>query len=210
MRGAILNGIYVAVVAITLSVAYPGQAFGQAHERFEDWCDEFRNANKTDLVQFLNHVIPDEKNSRCVTWAIHKLGKERYAPAIPALVRLLDFRRPQTPVEKIFEGFPRELYPAEEALAQMGKPALPELLPAITADSTSATARERALHLWMEAYRQSDEQPNGVARLKQEEMKTKDNSIKQRLRWAIQKALSFCNVPEQAACQEAARTGLPR
>lgn len=209
MRGAILNGFYVAVVAITLSVAFPGQAFGQVHERFEDWCDGFRNANKTDLVQFLNNVVPDEKNARCVTWAIHKLGKEHYQPAIPALVKLLDFRRPQTQVEIIFGGIPRELFPAEEALAQMGKPALPELLGAITADSTSATARERALHLWMEVYRQNDEQPNGVARLKREEMKANDNSIKQKLRWAVQKALSFCNPPEQTACQEAARSGRP-
>jgi hypothetical protein len=156
--------IKAAAIAITLCVTFPGQAFGQVHERFEDWCDAFRNANKTDLVQFLNNVVPDEKNARCVTWAIHKLGKERYWPAIPALVRLLDFRRPQTPVDKMTETFPRELFPAEEALDKIGKQALPELLRAITADSTSPIAREHAVGAWMVIYREDDEQPNGVAR----------------------------------------------
>jgi hypothetical protein len=209
MRGAILKGIYLAAVVITLSAAFPGQAFGQVHERFEDWCDAFRDANSTDLVQFLNNVVPDEKNSRCVTWAIHKLGKEHYEPAIPILVKLLDFRRPQSSTEEIFQVMPRELFPAEDALEMIGKKALPELLRAITAESTSAIAREHAVGAWMVIYREDDEQPNGVARLKQEEMKTDDNSIKLRLRWAIQKALSFCNPPEQTSCRRAARTGLP-
>jgi hypothetical protein len=161
------------------------------------------------LVQFLNAVVPNETNSRCVTWAIHKLGNEHHEPAIPALVKLLDFRLPRTPVEEIFHGLSEESFPAEAALELIGKKALPEVLRAIEADSTSAIARENALSVWMEIYRESDEQPKGVSLLKQEETKVSDSATKQKLRWAVQKALTYCNPPEKAACRQAAATGVP-
>ncbi len=93
MRGANLRGIKIVAVALTLGVAFAFPAFGQVHDRFEGWCDSLQNASSHDLVQFLNAVIPDEKNARCVTWAIHRLGNEHHEPAIPALVKLLDFHR---------------------------------------------------------------------------------------------------------------------
>jgi len=110
-----------------------------------------RTQARLKLLQFLNGVTPDEKNAWCVTWAIHKLGLEPWATqklgtehheqAIAVLVKLLDFRRPPTPEEK--RGYylrPQgieELYPAAEALELIGEKALPEVLRAIEADSTS-------------------------------------------------------------------------
>ena len=61
----------------------------------------------------------------------------------------------------------------------------------------------------MEVFRYGDEHPQGLALLKQEEMNTKDEAAKQRLRWAVQKALTWCNIPEEAACKEAATTPPP-
>ena len=182
-------------------------AFGQANEKYEGWCYGLQNASSLDLLEFLNAVVPDEWNARCITWAIHKLGKEHHEPAIPAIVKLLDFRIPRTPVEEIFHSLSEETFPAEAALERIGKKALPEVLRAIEADSTSAIARENALSVWMEIHRESDEQPKGVSLLKQEETHASDSAIKQKLRWAVQKALIYCNPPEKIACEEAATAG---
>jgi hypothetical protein len=193
--------------AVILCLAIPFLTLGQVHEKYEDWCYGLQNASSPDLLDFLNSVVPDEWNDRCITWAIHKLGKEHYEPAIPALVKLLDFEIPRTPIEEMVRGTSEETFPAEEALAQIGTKALPEVLRAIEADSTSAIARENALSVWMEIYRESDEQPKGVGRLKEEESKVSDSAIRQRLKWAVQKALIYCNPPEKSACQQAAGTG---
>jgi hypothetical protein len=207
MTGVILRGIKIAAVTSILCLAVPFLALAQVHEKYEGWCYGLQNASSPDLLEFLNAVVPDEWNARCITWAIHKLGNEHHEPAIPALVKLLDFRLPLTPMEEIFHGTSQAPFPAEEALAQIGKKALPEVLRAIEADSTSAIARENALSVWMEIYRESDQQPKGVSLLKQEETNANDSAIKQKLRWAVQKALTYCNPPEKNACEEAARTG---
>lgn len=185
------------------------RASGQTPDRFENWCASLRNASSPDLVQYLNGVIPDDKNAQCVTIAIRKLGKERYEPGIAILVKLLDFRRPPTEDEKrgIRERpqVSEELFPAAEALELIGKEALPEVLRAIKTDSTSPTTRDNAVAVWMEAYKY--ERPKGVALLKQEEIKASDDTTKQKLRWAVQKALKYCSPPiedEGAACRQAA------
>jgi hypothetical protein len=202
----------VAKTAVLLLMA-TCRTLGQDHDSLQIECDSLRNATPPDLVQFLNAVIPDEKNGDCVTWAIRKLGKEQYEEAITALVKLLDFRRPATPAEK--SGFYirlqiiEEVFPAASALEAIGKKVLPEVLRAIEADSTSATARENAVAVWMEIHRYGDEHPKGLALLKQEEINAKDGATKQRLRWAIQKAMAWCNPPEEAACREAARASAP-
>ena len=92
----------------------------------------------------------------------------------------------------------------------IGEKALPEVLRAIEADSTSPTARDNAVSVWMEAYKY--ERPKGVALLKQEETKTNNDTIKKKLRWAAQKALRYCGPPQEkegAACRQAAATAVP-
>lgn len=213
MRGAIVKTTKAFIFTLSFCFAFTLRSYGQEHDRFEGWCDSLQNASSPDLVQFLKAVAPDENNARCVTLAIHRLAKERYEPAVDSLAKLLDFRRPKTPQEKL--GFylrPQvigEIYPAANALEIIGKKALPAVLSTITASSSSETARDNAVSVWMEIYRQSDGQPKAVGLLKQEEIKTKDEAIKQRLRWAVQKALTHCNPPEESACREAARTGIP-
>ena len=55
-----------------------------------------RNASPESLVSFVQANPPSEDNAECLTFAIYKLGEKRYDPAIPALAKLLDFRRPPT------------------------------------------------------------------------------------------------------------------
>jgi hypothetical protein len=207
MRGITVRAINMVAGIIILCFATPSLAIGQVHEKYEGWCDSLQNASLPALVQFLNRVIPSQTDDRCMTWVIQKLGKEQHEPAIPALVKLLDFRVPRSPGEEIFhQGLSVESFPAEEALELIGKNALPDVLRAIESDSTSLLARENAVSVWMGIYRQSDEQPKAVSLLKQEEIKVNDGAIKKRLRWAVQKALTYCNPPERATCQQAAAT----
>lgn len=205
-----MKGIKLSAIALVACLAFTCGSLGQTRNTLEDSCDSLRNATLPDLVRFLNTVIPDETNRNCVTWAIHKLGNEQYEPAIAPLVRLLDFRRAPTQREKT--GFPLhpqgvwEIYPSVGAIPLIGKKALPDLLRVIEADPTSTTTRENAIAAWMEIYRKSDEQPKGVRQLKEEETKTQDAGIKERLNWAVSKAMTWCNPPDQPACKEAAKT----
>jgi hypothetical protein len=198
----------VVLTLITL-LAFALATSGQVHERYEGWCSTLEAATSPDLVQFLNATVPDEQNARCVTWTINKLGKVRYEPATTALVRLLDFRRPQTEGERRVHGLSQRLFPAQEALELIGKKALPEVLHAIEVETSSDVARQNALDVWMEIYRQSDEDPKGVADLKQEEAKVSDEKSKARLKWAVEQAVARCNQPEAAECRKAAATGSP-
>ena len=98
---------------IVLFLAGTSRAVGQE-------CDSFRNAAPSDLVSFLNAGVPDQSNSECVAWAIKQLGVQRYEPAIVALTRLLDFRRPPNAQEKrglvLHPQGIWEIYPAADAL----------------------------------------------------------------------------------------------
>lgn len=174
-------------------------------------CESLRNAEPDDLTSFLSTALPDQKNADCVTSAIRQLGARRHVPAVHALVKLLDFRRPLDEREKR-GAYPHmrgvwEMYPAVDALESMGANALPALLDAMKADSSSLTARENAVVAWMEIYRRSDEHPKAVALLKQAETKAADSSTKQRFNWAVSKALTWCNPADGPACKHAAETG---
>jgi hypothetical protein len=123
----------------------------------------------------------------------------------------LDFRRPLNAREKqgLFlhpQGI-SEIYPAANALELIGEKTLPAVLNVMKTDSASATARENAVSVWMEIHKY--EAPKGVALLKQEEDRTGDAAVKQKLQWALCKALTWCNPPEEAACRASAKTGIP-
>lgn len=211
--GAVVRRTRIIALTLTLLLVGTYRALGQEHTGFENECDSLQNAILPDLVQYLNGVVPDEKNGDCVTWAIKKLGNGQYEPAIPVLTKLLDFRRPPTPREKQgiylrMQGV-WEIYPAVGALCNIGKKTSPPVLDVIKSESASLTSRENAVFVWMEIHRYSDEHSKAVTLLKQEEINAKDGATKQRLRWAIQKAVAWCNPPEETACREAARASAP-
>jgi hypothetical protein len=176
-------------------------------------CDSLQRSTSGDLVSFLSRVSPDETNAECVTWAINRLGARRYQPSAAILVKYLDFHRPFSANEKLgihlhLQGI-GDVYPAVDALTLIGATALPTVLRAIEDTATSDKARQNAVFVWMEIYRQSDEHPKGVALLTQEQMKIKDDATKERLRWAVSTAVTWCNPPEEMACRQAAETGTP-
>jgi hypothetical protein len=187
------------LICVALVLACPVRAPGQVHAKFEGWCDSLEHASDTDLVAFLNGALPDENNARCITWAIHRLGEEHYEPAIQPLVKLLDFRQPRS--ENLFHG-PEDPFPSRVALEQIGKKALPAVLQAIKAESTSDAARDNAVAVWMEIYKY--DRPDGIAALKQEELKADNEATKNRLAAAVQKALPHCGRQDASACRQAA------
>jgi hypothetical protein len=199
------------VRAIAITILSVASLFGIPHQVYGQECDNLRNAASTDLVSFLAGALPDEKNAECVAWAISQLGTRRYDPGAATLVRFLDFHRPLNANEKLGvylrpQGI-GDVYPAVDALALIGEKALPTVLHAIEADSTSTKARENAVFVWMEIYKY--ERPKGVALLKQELDKTREAAVKQQLQWALVKARDWCNPSDEDSCRRAAKTGLP-
>jgi len=168
-------------------------------------CATLQHANPATLVSYLDNIQPNEQNADCITVAIKKLTAERSESAIPALTKLLDFRRPLTESEK--GGFFRrpmireELYPAAGALEEIGKKALPAVLDVIKA-SSSAIARENGVVVWMEVYK--DDAATGVALLRQEAAGAIDLTAKDNLMLALQKAPTFCGPKDMKRCKAAA------
>jgi hypothetical protein len=166
-------------------------------------CAPLSKYTSDELVSYLDGIVPNQENVDCITFAIKMLEKQRYEPAIPVLTKLLDFRRRRTAEE---EGNLHTLFPATSALEEIGKASLPSVLAAIKAERTSERARENAVSVWMELYKY-DESPEGVALLKREADETNDAAVKQHLTWAVSKALTLCNPPDEEKCKTAARTG---
>jgi hypothetical protein len=188
----------------------PCPSLGQGQDRFAVWCNGLELAASPYLVEFLTGVVPDEKNARCVTWAIHRLGNEHYAPAVSALVKLLDFHRPPTEDDKmgvfLRPSLVGEMFPAAESLEQIGEGAKAEVLRAIGSDSVSAKTRENAVAVWMEIYKY--ERPKGVALLKLEENRLSTAAVRLKFKIAARMSVKYCiGVPEQPACETAAKTG---
>jgi hypothetical protein len=172
-------------------------------------CDLLQNSTPDELVSYLNGIAADDGNAGCITFAIGELGKHRYEPAITVLVRFLDFRRPLDSREKQglylhIQGI-AEIYPAANALEEIGKSALPAVLDTIKTESTSEKARENAVSVWMEIYR--SEAPKGIAVLRQEADLNKGVVVKRNLEWSLSKAVTWCNPPDKAQCKAAAKIG---
>jgi hypothetical protein len=169
-------------------------------------CNRLQSASPDELVSFLNGRVSDQANAACVAFAINTLGGQRYEPAIPVLTKLLDFRWPINAHQKqkafVLEHDGTSIYPAATALEQIGRNALPAVLNAIKAASSSREAGEVAVSIWMTIYK--NQAPTGVALLKQEADQTKDPATRQRLGWAAFKALGWCASSYEAQCKAAA------
>ena len=198
---------------VLLAVLFLATSISVAAEK----CDSLQTAPPDRLVSYLNGIVRgtvlDRETGGCIVFAIRKLGNERYAPSIPVLTKFLDLHWPMSLEERRQRQRPFCLpeqrradgYPATTALAELGTKSVPSVLEASKADSTSMRGRENAGAVLMEVY--NNEPKQGLALLKQETDKNIDPAIKQRLSFAIYKALSWCNPSDRAQCREAAKTG---
>ena len=171
-------------------------------------CNQLQNASSDELISYLQGGNFGDDDSQCAEFAIRTLGRRRYEPAIPSLVKLLDFRRPLTEREKqglyLHIQSIDEIYPAANALEDLGEKALPAVLDAIKAKSTTEVGRANAVFAWMTFYK-SDSPAKGVSLLRTELDKAEDLTTRENLKWALSKAISWCNPKDKVECEEAAR-----
>jgi hypothetical protein len=168
-------------------------------------CRSLQNTTLDELVTYLDGILPNDGNAECVTFAIKRLNDKRYEPAVPVLAKLLDFRRPPNSHEKnhIMLRPPSidEMYPAANALEEIGPGSLRAVLDVIKS-SPSSTARENAVSVWMEIYKYKP--AKGVTLLRQEAVGTDDPVAKENLRSALFRAPTWCNPQDKARCKAAA------
>jgi hypothetical protein len=189
------------IVTLTCALCLSGVRQVGASEE----CQKLHAATPEGLISYLSGIQPNDRNAECVTYAITRLGQQRYEPAIPTLARLLNFRRPPNAHEKnhIFLHPPilEEMYPAAGALEEFGKKALPVVLDVIKS-SASTEARESAVSVWMFVYRENASK--GVALLRQHASAAADLTTRQNLKSALVKAPTWCGPNEKARCTAAA------
>jgi len=95
--------------------------------------------------------------AECVLYAIDHLGYRGYVPAIPTLIKFLDYPDKSTNRGTTDSHRPKwagSLYPAAEALFEIGKAAVPPLVAAISSSSSSELIRENALQTIFFIYRE--------------------------------------------------------
>jgi len=80
-------------------------------------------------------------------------------------------------------------------------------LEVVKAESSSPKARENAVSVWMEIYKY--ESPKGVGMLKQEADRAEDAAVKRNLKWALAKAQTWCNPPDEVECKAEAKGRKP-
>lgn len=187
-----------------------------------EWnCDKLRGAAPASLIDFLQAEAHRQDEAECITYAIQRLAEARYAPAIPTLAALLEFRRPPNEHEKnhvyLHPPIAEEMYPATEALEEIAEvspatsgKARHAALEVLEDRAASAKARENAVAVWMEIYRYTSA-AEGVALLKREADEASDPAVKQQLLSSVEQALRtpWCRYPaaEQEKCKAAAQTG---
>jgi hypothetical protein len=103
----------------------------------------------------------------CALYAIEQLGNDHYEAAIRTLIGYLDYRAPDPPAYSAPDG-PIVLkvawwrpYPAVDALFQIGKAAIPQLVEAIADASASDLVHNNAGDTVLLIYR--EDMPGGVA-----------------------------------------------
>ena len=166
-------------------------------------CADLQGAAPEDLVAYLGRA--DRKaNVDCVTFAIRRIGKQRYQPAAPILARLLDFRRTPTDGEQAGVLTMHTFYPSIEALEEIGSASLASVLVTLGANDASELARENAVRVWMYFHR--DDAAKGVALLKRDADETTDPAVQKRLLWAVDKAVERC-WSDKIRCKAAAENG---
>jgi hypothetical protein len=192
----------IKVVALMCAMCLLGASRVEAEEP----CQSLHGVTLEALISYLHTTLPNDGNAECVTYAIVRLGRERYEPAMPALAKWLWYRRPLTTEEKHgVKDHPRtidNMYPAVGALDEFGKKSLPVVLETIKSASSSPAARDSAVAVWMFVY--SDNAPKGVALLRQEARGAVDPGVRQNLRSALEKAPIWCSSKEKARCTAAA------
>jgi len=139
----------------------------------------------------------------CVLFAIERLGLAKYTPAIPLLMKYLDYPRPPDPgpwhphAQSV--GY---LYPAASALGWMGKASVPSLLSVIASSESSDLVRKNASEIIYALYSREDV-TEGIAVMMRASRNESDAYSRAHLEDAARYWASRCPPEHQNACMAA-------
>jgi hypothetical protein len=104
-------------------------------------CAALENKNAEARLEYLqgDRSLLDKD---CILYAIERFGNERYSAAVKTLVGYLDYRNPDPPL--VPKRLTPTAYPAVEALFQIGKSAIPDVVEVIADAATSDLVRNNA------------------------------------------------------------------
>jgi hypothetical protein len=179
--------------------------FGTRQIRAGEVCKSLVGVPPAELTSYLSEIRPDAGNAECVDFAIRRLGFLKYEPGIPSLAKLLDFKSPEYGRTEYISHLPAlgKTFPAVGALEKFGEKSFPVLIVEIKSGSTSATARDNAVWVWMDVYRYKALQ--GLALLRRDAGEMDDPAVQQNVKWALSRAARFCSPAEKARCSAVAR-----
>lgn len=168
-------------------------------------CTEAELPKKASPEAALAYLKGDRPNlsSACVIQAIRDVETAHYKPAVDTLISYLDFSVPvQTGMPLVIRaGATRGLYPAADALARMGKPALPAVKLALTNDDLSTQSRVNAARVLRGL--EWDDKPAAIHLIVRIARNAKDVATQDALQKEAKDLVRWCSDDEKQKCQEA-------
>jgi hypothetical protein len=142
----------------------------------------------------------------CIAYAADQIGLQQYSPAVKTLLRYLDYRLPEDPARAHLAAISRTptlgtLYPATDALFEIGKPAVPDLVELIASSATSEIARSNAIQVLFLIHR--SDVAESVRVLMRASKASSDREASMRLYDAARAAAAKCKEPGHNSCMSA-------
>lgn len=165
-------------------------------------CVELKDSKPAELVAYLQADRSGLK-PECIAYAADKIGLYRYAPGVQILIQYIDYRLPVDPRKARSPAVGRAptlgtIYPATDALLEIGKPAIPSLVQVVAARASSDTARTNAAFVLFEIH--GLKVADAVRVLVQASHQAEDRETKFRLFEAARKVADMCKGESQNSC----------
>jgi len=171
----------------------------------DETCGRLLDSGTAFALRFLREQNA-ARTSPCISEVIMTLGRARIKSAVPELVLYLDYKDPKTGAGPDGGGTTMPIYPAAEALFDIGKPATQEVMQAIEA-AGSMVARRNAITAFHNIYR--DDLVDGIRLLRKQAESCTTTSGRNGLATGISRLLEDClsrGGQGAAACRAAAQT----
>jgi hypothetical protein len=166
-----------------------------------DNCRKVQKAKPDEQLEYLKGnraaLVPP-----CLMAAFDGLGYKRFTPAIPLLIQFLDFKRPYETLCCRAGGY-TWVYPAGEALLEIGRPAVPALVEAIAGSNTPEVIRKNAAGVLNEMFWNWQEPTGAISLLVRESRAPRDGPESQRLLDAARELASNCRAETRPTCIDA-------
>jgi len=163
-------------------------------------CPDLVSYEPNNLIQFLK-AHGRNADADCVSQAITRLGGFRTPSGADVLVDLLDFRRPDSPGEKLHLFDPHDKFPAVPALFSIGFPAVPALLSKLQSGEASEVIRANGIRTIVTIYR--DNPPEAIAALMKAAAAANTETEAVRLESCAKDGVSFCGKSWKDRCEAA-------